>query len=151
MPQDAVGLIKADHRQVDKLFKEFEAAGERAYKTKQRLVEQIITELEAHATVEEELFYPAVEAKAAKDGKRLVAEAEEEHHVVKLLLGELAKMRAEDEHYDAKVTVLIENVRHHVEEEESEMLPEAEELLGKTAVQELGARIAARKQELLGQ
>jgi hemerythrin superfamily protein len=146
-----VALIKSDHRKVDKLFKEFEAAGERAYKTKQRLVERIIAELDAHAVVEEELLYPAVEAKAAKDGKKMVHEAEEEHHVVKILLGALASMSPQDEHYDAKVTVLIENVRHHVEEEESEMLPQAEKLLGKSSVQELGGRIAARKQQLLDQ
>ena len=61
MPQDAVALVKADHQKVNKLFKEFEAAGDRAYKTKQRLVEQVTTEVEAHATIEEELSYPAVE------------------------------------------------------------------------------------------
>ena len=149
MPENAVALIKADHRQVEKLFKQFEEAGERAYKTKQRLVEEIIGHLEAHAVVEEELFYPAVEAKAAKDGKEMIHEAEEEHHVVKLLLGELKGMQPEDSHYDAKVTVLIENVRHHVEEEESELLPKAEKLLGDQAMQDLGTRMAARKQQLL--
>lgn len=81
MAQDAVALIKADHRKVEQLFREFEEAGDRAYKTKQQLVEQIIRELEVHATIEEETYYPAVEAKAKKDGKELVAEAVEEHHV----------------------------------------------------------------------
>ena len=95
MAQDAVALIKADHRKVEQLFSEFEEAGDRAYKTKQQLVEQIIKELEVHATVEEETYYPAVEAKAKKDGKELVAEAIEEHHVVKVLLGELARLGEE--------------------------------------------------------
>ena len=75
MPQDAVALIKADHRKVEQLFREFEEAGDRAFKTKQQLVEQIIKELEVHATIEEETYYPAVEAKARKDGKEMVAEA----------------------------------------------------------------------------
>jgi hemerythrin superfamily protein len=148
MAQDAVALIKADHRRVEQLFREFEEAGDRAYKTKQQLVEQIIKELEVHATIEEETYYPAVEAKARKDGKELVAEAVEEHHVVKILLGELASMSAEDEAFDAKVTVLMENVRHHVEEEEGEMLPQSEEVLGKEELTGLGEEMAARKRQL---
>jgi hemerythrin superfamily protein len=90
MAQDAVALIKADHRKVEQLFREFEEAGDRAHKTTQQLVEQITRELEVHAAIEEETYYPAVEAKARRDGKELVAEAVEEHHVVKVLLGELS-------------------------------------------------------------
>jgi hemerythrin superfamily protein len=146
--QDAVALIKADHREVEKLFHEFEDAGDRAYKTKQQLVSQIIKELEVHATIEEEIYYPAVDAKAKKDGKELVAEAVEEHHVVKVLLGELATMSAEDDAFDAKVTVLIENVRHHVEEEEEELLPQSEKILGDEELARLGEAMAARKQQL---
>jgi hemerythrin superfamily protein len=148
MAQDAVALIKADHGRVEQLFRELEQAGDRAYKTKQRLVEQIINELEVHATIEEESYYPAVEAKARKDGKELVAEAVEEHHVVKVLLGELATMSAEDDAFDAKVTVLIENVRHHVEEEERELLPQSEEVLGEEELARLGEEMAARKRQL---
>jgi hemerythrin superfamily protein len=148
MAQDAVALIKADHRRVEQLFREFEEAGDRAYKTKQQLVGQMIRELEVHATIEEETYYPAVEAKAKKDGKELVAEAVEEHHVVKILLGELAGMAAEDDAFDAKVTVLMENVRHHVEEEEGEMLPQSEEILGKEELARLGEEMAARKRQL---
>ena len=150
MAQDAVSLIKADHRKVEQLFREFEEAGDRAYKTKQQLVSQMIRELEVHATIEEETYYPAVEAKAKKDGKELVAEAVEEHHVVKVLLGELAGMSAEDDAFDAKVTVLMENVRHHVDEEESEMLPQSEEILGKEELARLGEEMAARKRQVAG-
>jgi hemerythrin superfamily protein len=146
--QDAVALIKADHREVEKLFHEFEEAGDRAYKTKQQLVSQIIKELEVHATVEEEIYYPAVDAKAKKDGKELVAEAVEEHHVVKVLLGELAEMSAEDDAFDAKVTVLMENVRHHVEEEEEELLPQSEKILAEDELVRLGEEMAARKRQL---
>jgi hemerythrin superfamily protein len=148
MAQDAVALIKADHRTVEKLFREYEEAGDRAYKSKQQLVEQIIKELEVHATIEEETYYPAVEAKAKKDGKELIAEAVEEHHVVKVLLGELAMLSSEDDAFDAKVTVLMENVRHHVEEEETELLPQSEEILGKEELTRLGEEMAARKQQL---
>jgi hemerythrin superfamily protein len=148
MAQDAVALIKADHRKVEQLFREFEDAGDRAYKTKQDLVTQIIKELEVHATIEEESYYPAVEAKARKDGKELVAEAVEEHHVVKVLLGELNAISSEDDGFDAKVTVLMENVRHHVEEEEEELLPQSEKILGKDELTRLGEEMAARKQQL---
>jgi hemerythrin superfamily protein len=148
MAQDAVALIKADHRKVEQLFREFEDAGDRAYKTKHQLVEQMIRELEVHATIEEETYYPAVEAKAKKDGKELVAEAVEEHHVVRILLGELSTTPAEDEAFDAKVTVLMENVRHHVEEEEEEMLPQSEEILGEEELTRLGEEMAARKRQL---
>ena len=145
MAQDAVALIKADHRRVEQLFREFEEAGDRAYKTKQQLVERMIRELEVHATIEEETYYPAVEAKARKDGKELVAEAVEEHHVVKILLGELASMSAEDEAFDAKVTVLMENVRHHVEEEEQDWFPEVRKGLGRKKLQELGDQLEKAK------
>ena len=148
MAQDAVELIKSDHRKVEQLFRKFEEAGDRAYKTKQELVGQIVEELEVHATIEEEIYYPAVEAKAKKDGKELVAEAVEEHHVVKILLGELGSMSSEDEAFDAKVTVLMENVRHHVEEEESELLPQSEKTLGTDELTHLGEQMAARKQQL---
>jgi hemerythrin superfamily protein len=148
MAQDAVELIKSDHRKVEQLFREFEEAGDRAYKTKQELVERIVEELEVHATIEEEIYYPAVEAKARKDGKELIAEAVEEHHVVKILLGELGSMSSEDEPFDAKVTVLMENVRHHVEEEESELLPQSEKILGTDELNRLGEQMAARKQQL---
>jgi hemerythrin superfamily protein len=148
MAQDAVELIKSDHRKVEQLFREFEEAGDRAYKTKQELVGQIVNELEVHATIEEEIYYLAVDAKARKDGKELIAEAVEEHHVVKILLGELSAMSSEDEAFDAKVTVLMENVRHHVEEEEGELLPQSEKILGTAELTRLGEEMAARKQQL---
>jgi hemerythrin superfamily protein len=148
MAKDAIALIKADHRKVEQLFREYEEAGDRAYKTKQQLVEQITRELEVHTTIEEETYYPAVEAKARRDGKELIGEAIEEHHVVKILLGELAALSPEDDAYDAKVTVLMENVRHHVEEEELEMLPQSEEILGRDELTRLGEEMTARKQQL---
>jgi hemerythrin superfamily protein len=148
MAKDAVALIKEDHRKVEALFREYEQSGDRALKTRQRLVEEMSRELEVHATLEEESFYPAVEAKAKHDGKELVHEAVEEHHLVKITIGELAELTPEDEAFDAKVQVLMENVRHHVEEEESELLPQAEQLLGQDDLVRIGEVMAVRKQQL---
>jgi hemerythrin-like domain-containing protein len=145
---DAIELLQRDHRKVEDLFHQYEQAGERAHKTKRELVEQISSELEVHTALEEEIFYPAAEAAASKDDKQQVREGYEEHHVVKVLLGELAGMRPEDTEYDPKVTVLMENVRHHIEEEESELLPKASETLGQARLRDLGEQMAKRKEQL---
>jgi hemerythrin superfamily protein len=150
MAEDAVMLIRNDHRTIEGLFANFEQAGERAYTTKRRLVERMDRELEAHTEIEEELFYPKLAEKAAKEGEKLVQVAEEEHHLVEVLLGELRDMEPRDEMYDAKVTVLMENTRHHIQEEESKLLPQAHKLMGSDLLMELGEQLAARKRELLG-
>jgi hemerythrin superfamily protein len=144
----ATQVLRGDHAAVKQLFRRFEKAGDRAFETKQRLFSEIDHALEIHAKVEEEIFYPAVEAEAA-EAEDLVCEAIEEHNVVKTLLGEIAAMSSEDEQYDAKVKVLMENVEHHIEEEEGEMFPKAERL-PETRQRELGAELKARK-EALGQ
>jgi hemerythrin superfamily protein len=146
MASDAVSLIKADHKKVEQLFKEFEKSG--GGKRRQELVGEICKELEAHATIEEEVFYPAFARKAKKSEEETVREALEEHHLVKVTIGELRDMKPSDEQFDAKVKVLMENVRHHVKEEEREMLPEAEKLLGKERLAELGEQVMQRKQQL---
>ena len=145
---DAIELLKDDHRKVKKLFREFEAAGDRAYQTKRRIAEQVFAELEVHSRLEEEIFYPAVAATANKDGKELVAEGIEEHHVVDVLINELKALEPEDEQFDAKFKVLTENVEHHIEEEEGEMLPDAEKKLGRE-IEQLGERMQQRREELL--
>ncbi|MFN8558937.1 MAG: hemerythrin domain-containing protein [Dehalococcoidia bacterium] len=144
---NAIEMLIDDHAKVKQLFEKFEQAGDRAHQTKRRIVEQAVMELEIHAALEEEIFYPAVDAKSDKEGKKLVDEAEEEHHVAKLLMAELKAMDPQDDHYDAKFTVLIESVRHHIDEEEQEMLPAAERLLG-SEVERLGAAMAQRKKAL---
>ena len=149
---DAIALLKADHQTVEGLFKQFEQAKEDDDEgRKAQLVERISAELEVHAAIEEEIFYPRLKAKAEEDGKELVAEAFEEHHLVKILLGELAGLGPDDEAFDAKASVLMDNVRHHVEEEESELLPQAEQVLGQEELVQLGQRMATRKQQLLEQ
>jgi hemerythrin-like domain-containing protein len=147
---DAIKLLKDDHKKVKDLFREYEAAGDRAYQTKKRIAEQVFMELEVHSAIEEEIFYPAVREKAGKEGKELVAEGYEEHHVVETLMQELKALDPEDEAYDAKFKVLTENVEHHIEEEEQEMMPEAEDALGER-VTELGEQMLRRKEALMAQ
>lgn len=116
-------MLRDDHQKVKALFEEFEEADDA--KAKQRIVETALAELEVHAKLEEELIYPAIRAEIDEDD--LMDEALEEHHVVHGLIGELKKMKPSDGRYDAKFTVLAENVRHHIKEEESEMFPKAED------------------------
>ena len=143
---DAVKLLKDDHKKVKDLFRQFESA--RTADRKMKIAQEAMHELEVHAEIEEEIFYPAAKAKADKEGKELVAEAVEEHHVVKMLIAELKAMHEVNEQYEAKFTVLIENVEHHIEEEEKEMLPDAKKTLGKD-IDMLGDEMAARKKQLL--
>ncbi|SET49307.1 hemerythrin domain-containing protein [Stigmatella erecta] len=120
---DAIALLKADHKTVETLFRKFEKAGDNAKKLKRKLVDQIIRELAVHAVIEEQVFYPAVRAKAGKLEPQ-VLEALEEHHVAKWLLSELDSLPPEAERFDAKVSVLMESIRHHVKEEEEELFPQ---------------------------
>lgn len=131
MPKSSTDIIErlvADHREVDALFTRYEALSDRAIKTKLRLADQIIALLTAHAAGEEGVFYPEFRKASGEDD--MVLEAVEEHHVLKVLLREIAQLTPQDEHYDAKMKVLKEIVRHHVEEEESEMFPKARQVLG---------------------
>jgi hemerythrin superfamily protein len=144
----AIDLLKADHKKVKELFRQYEVARDRAYQKKKGIAEEVFTEIGIHSTLEEELFYPAVKAKTDKDGKDLVAESIEEHHVVASLIEELKALDPKDERYDAKFTVLMENVEHHIEEEEGELFPEAEEVLG-DAIERLGTMMAERKEQLM--
>ncbi|WP_245757168.1 hemerythrin domain-containing protein [Amycolatopsis xylanica] len=139
---DAIVLLKEDHKTVEKLFKRFEKSEDSG--EKREIADSIIEELTVHAHIEEEIFYPAAR-EAAPDTKDHVLESVEEHHVVVWMLSELAGMSPEDERFDAKVTVLIENVRHHVEEEEDEWFPEVRKAMGRKALQELGARMIEAK------
>jgi hemerythrin-like domain-containing protein len=142
-----IDLLKADHAHVKDLFQQYEAAGHQAHRKKQGLAEEVFAALDVHTTLEEELFYPAMKRKTDRDGKDLVAEAVEEHHVVKTLIDELQSLDPKDERYDAKFKVLMENVEHHIEQEEGEMLPEAEEVLGER-LERLGTQMQERKQQL---
>ena len=119
---DAITMLKEDHQAVERLFKRFEKAGDRAFAEKRRLADQIIESLSKHAVIEEQVFYPV--ARATVPGTEdVVLESLEEHHIVKWVLSELDGMDPADERFDAKMTVLIENVRHHVKEEEQDFFP----------------------------
>jgi len=137
---DVLAMLTADHRDVEKLFVAFEEAGDRAYKTKRRLVDQMIEALSVHAFVEEQVLYPAARHDVASAGDD-VLEAVEEHHIVKWELQELLDLDATDEQFTAKVAVLSENVRHHVREEEKELFPLLRSKLPKARLQELGVQL----------
>jgi hemerythrin-like domain-containing protein len=126
-PQDAVALLKAEHDQVNRLFEEFERAtrsrGANASNRKADLAAEICHQLTIHATIEEEIFYPAA-GDAVKD-EGLIPEATVEHQSAKELIAKIERMDAEDELFDATVTVLGEYIRHHVKEEQNELFPQA--------------------------
>ncbi|MGH9188965.1 MAG: hemerythrin domain-containing protein [Acidimicrobiales bacterium] len=140
---DAITLLKQDHKTVESLFKQFEKATEKPAQAR-KLAQQIIKELSVHAAIEEQVFYPAVR-EAVPDAESTVLESLEEHHVVKWLLSEIDGMDPTDERFVAKVTVLMENVRHHVEEEETELFPEVREVLKRKALADIGDSMAKAK------
>ncbi|MEO7428956.1 MAG: hemerythrin domain-containing protein, partial [Acidimicrobiales bacterium] len=141
---DAITLLKNDHKTVEALFKRFEKAGDAAFTEKRQIVDRIIEELSVHAAVEEQLFYPVTRQTVPKT-EDIALESLEEHHIVKWVLSELDGMDPTHERFDAKVTVLIENVRHHAKEEETEYFPMVRDALGRTALGELGEAMVAAK------
>ena len=141
--QDAITLLKDDHRAVEKLFKDFESA--KGEGRKEKLARQICLELTIHTTIEEEIFYPACRAKVDED---LLKEAFVEHDAAKLLIAEIEPGNGEnDDFFDAKVQVLSEQIDHHVKEEEGELFPEVRK--ADLDLKALGEQLAERKKELL--
>jgi hemerythrin-like domain-containing protein len=146
MSNDAIVILKDDHKQIKRLFRQFEKAGDDASPTKSRLAKQIIQLLHVHTYIENEALYPETR-RLLPDLEDDVLESYEEHHVADVLCAELAKMQPRDERFDAKMTVLIENVEHHIEEEEGEWFPKVREGLGRKKLQEIGIRmLELRKQ-----
>jgi len=143
-PHDAISLIKTDHEKVKALFDQFEKSEN--WSEKKKIVDEALMELKVHASIEEGLFYPSVREEI-NDEDGIMDEADEEHHVAKVLIAELDKMSGREDHWEAKFTVLAENIRHHIKEEESEMLPEAK----KTDIdfEALGGQMWELKQKLL--
>jgi hemerythrin-like domain-containing protein len=137
MSTDAIVMLKNDHKEIKKLFNAFRDAGPDATKTKADIVAKIVEALTVHTYIENEGMYPAVR-KAVPDVEDDILESYEEHHVADLLVMELAAMAPSDERFDAKTTVLIENVEHHIEEEESEWFPEVRKALGRKELQRIG-------------
>ncbi len=145
---DALSLLTADHNRVRGLFARFQSAEEEKDTAQMmELAAKIIVELEVHATIEEEIFYPAIQG-ADEELKDTVDEGIEEHHVAKTLMEEIKTLTPEDDAWAAKMKVLIENVEHHASEEEEEMFRETRKNFDKAALEELGVQLEARKAEL---
>ena len=141
--QDALALLKEDHRKVEKLFKDYESA--KGDGRKEKLARQISLELTIHTTIEEEIFYPACRGKVDEDKLK---EAYVEHDAAKLLMAEIeAGSGQSDDYFDAKVQVLGEEIDHHVKEEEDELFPEVRKADIDTKA--LGQQLAERKRELM--
>jgi len=136
--------LKDDHRTVEALFAKFEKTGPRALKQREELVDRMIEALSRHAAIEEMVFYPAVRRAVPRE-ETAVLEALEEHHVVKWLLSELEGLDPAAERFDAKTTVLIESVRHHVKEEESDLFPKVRAKVARRELLELGDELRAAK------
>ncbi len=142
---DAFELLKKDHEKVAGIFEKLDATTERGVKTREELFTQLKQELDVHTRIEEEIFYPVL--KQAKETEDLTLEAYEEHNVVKQLLTELEELSKDDETWGAKLTVLKENVEHHVEEEEGELFDGAREVLSREQIEDLGTRMEEAKRQ----
>jgi|GEM_PF-1044900 len=138
---DAIVIIKGDHDKVKELFIQFDKADN--LRTKKKIVAQAIMELKIHAEIEEKIFYPSIRKDMEKD---LMHEADEEHHVAKLIIAELEQMDGSEDHWEAKFVVLAENIRHHIKEEEGEMLPKARRL--RVDFDAVGRKLLALKERL---
>src|ERR687893_243274 len=140
---DALQLLKADHDKVKKLLTQGDDTTERAEKTRTELLATIKQELTVHEDIEETIFYPAL--KDHPRAKELVLEAYEEHNVVDTVMRELEATPVTDERWAAKFTVMMENIEHHIEEEEGEMFKQARSVFDADELEELGARMEELK------
>jgi hemerythrin superfamily protein len=144
MATDAIVLLKEDHKRMRRLFRDFQAAGDTAFATKDRVAKKILEELTVHTYLENECMYPQTrELMPELDDD--ILESYEEHHVADVLCLELSTMTAKDEHFTAKMTVLIENVEHHMGEEEDDWFPQVRAGLGRKRLQDMGAQMLAMK------
>ena len=141
---DAIALLKADHQAVADKFAAFEHLGDKAFKGKGKIVQDVIAALSVHTAIEEAILYPA--ARSRLDGADdMVLEALEEHHIVKWTLSELEQMMPDEERYTAKFTVLMESVRHHVSEEEKTLFPALRKVFTKAELEDMGEELANAK------
>ena len=144
---DALTLLRRDHDKLKALLRELEPTTERAEKTRTELFARIKTELSVHEAIEEEIFYPTL--KQHPRAKEIVLEGYEEHHVVDDLMGELEALPVDDETWGPKAKVMIENIEHHIEEEEGDMFQKARQVLEPAELEELGRVMEARKREAM--
>jgi hemerythrin superfamily protein len=145
---DAISLLKTDHAAVKKLFEIEKKLTKADGKEKEAIFNQIKASLTVHATIEEEIFYPAVKSARSEQVKDEAREGYEEHKQIKSLLAQIAGITSADETYDMKIKVLREDVEHHIKDEETEMFPDAKKFLREKRLMELGAELEARKRQL---
>lgn len=147
---DAIAVLKADHKEVTALFEQVVGLSDTAHASRSKLFKKIDAALSVHAEIEENIFYPALKAKTKlnTEPSNEVFEAYEEHANVKGMLAKLESTDPSDDTYNAKLQVLMELVKHHVREEETEMFKQARELLKKAELQDLGAQLEAAKERL---
>ena len=145
---DALKMLKDDHDRVKGMLEKLDATTERAEKTRTEMLQTLKHELTIHETIEEEILYPALKEFAKT--KDIALEGYEEHHVVDGIMSELEATPVDDETWGAKLTVMKENLEHHIEEEEGEMFPKARQVMEEDELSELGDQMAARKEELQG-
>lgn len=143
---NALELLKEQHDEVSKLFKKFEKLSEGSTAERRELFIMIADRLSAHATIEEQYFYPSIKTDKSED---LVREAVEEHLAVKRIIADLLDMEPADENFDAKMKVLQENVEHHVEEEETELFKMVKKILNEDQLLALGVQMKAEFDELM--
>ena len=143
---DAFKLLEEHHREIEKIFKELEPTTERAVKTREEQFRKLQKELEIHTVIEETILYPVLQK--LRETRAITFEGFEEHDVAKRLLEDMAIMEVSSEIWTAKFKVLQESIEHHVEEEETEMFKDAREALTKEEIEDLGARMEAKKKEL---
>jgi hemerythrin superfamily protein len=145
-PVNALDLLKEQHDEVSKLFEKFERLGDRATQERRRIFIMIADRLSAHASIEEEYFYPSAKSDETED---LLRESVEEHLAVKRLIADLLDMEPEDANFDAKMKVLKEDVEHHVEEEETALFPLVRKILDADQLLALGVQMKAEFDELM--
>ena len=138
---NAIELLKSDHNKVQRLFQKVKA--DKEGENHAELFEQIKAELEVHTHIEETIFYPRL--KDEEELKDIVLEGIEEHHQAKMFLRELSNLKEDSEKFEPKLKVLMEDITHHVQEEEGKMFPKTEEVLDEATLEELGAQMEAEK------
>jgi hemerythrin-like domain-containing protein len=144
---DALSLLKDDHDKVKDMLEKLDQTTERAVKTREEVFTKLKSDLQVHEAIEEELLYPALREHA--ESKEIALEAWEEHHLVDLVVGEISETPFDDETWAAKLTVMKENLEHHIEEEEGELFKQARDVIGPEGLDELGRQMEARKEQLI--
>jgi hemerythrin-like domain-containing protein len=142
---NAIDLLEQDHRTIEGVMDEIESSTERAVKTRTELFRKFRVLLQTHEVIEETIFYPAL--KEHPKARDIVLEGYEEHHVVDEVMDEIKDVPVDDETWHAKAKVMIENVRHHIQEEEQEMFRQARAAFNREELEQLGERMEQRKKD----